>query len=182
MNAPLDLALRPADQDVKRVVQKLADDFGARAMTARATREQHGHGEGLADAGVPDVVVFPHSNEEVASIVRLCHGARVPVIAFGVGTSLEGHVAAIYGGVCMDFAEMNRVLVVNAEDLDCRVQAGVTREQLNAELKGTGLFFPDRSRRKCDDRGHDRHPGLRHQRRALRHDARERAGPHGRDR
>ena len=142
MNAPLDLALRPADQDVKRVVQKLADDFGARAMTARATREQHGHGEGLADAGVPDVVVFPHSNEEVASIVRLCHGARVPVIAFGVGTSLEGHVAAIYGGVCMDFAEMNRVLVVNAEDLDCRVQAGVTREQLNAELKGTGLFFP----------------------------------------
>src|SRR5215470_11391205 len=142
MNAPLDLALRPADQDVKRVVQKLADDFGARAMTARATREQHGHGEGLADAGVPDVVVFPHSNEEAASIVRLCHAARVPVIPFGVGTSLEGHVAAIYGGVCIDFAEMNRVLAVNAEDLDCRVQAGVTREQLNAELKGSGLFFP----------------------------------------
>src|SRR5215468_4512546 len=142
MNAPLDLALRPADQNVKRVVQKLADDFGARAMTARATREQHGHGEGLADAGLPDVVVFPHSNEEVAAIVRLCHLARVPVIAFGVGTSLEGHVAALFGGVCLDLSQMDRVLEVNAEDLDCRVQAGVTREQLNAELKGTGLFFP----------------------------------------
>ena len=142
MNAPLDLALRPADQDVKRVVQKLADDFGARAMTARATREQHGHGEGLADAGVPDVVVFPHSNEEVASIVRLCHGARVPVIAFGVGTSLEGHVAAIYGGVCLDLSQMNRVLEVNAEDLDCRVQAGVTRAALNRVVARDGLFFP----------------------------------------
>ena len=105
-------------------------------------REQHSHGEGLADAALPDVVVFPHTNEEVAAIVRLCHAARVPVIAFGVGTSLEGHVAALYGGVCVDLSQMNRVLEVNAEDLDCRVQAGVTREQVNAELKGTGLFFP----------------------------------------
>ena len=111
-------------------------------MTTHAVREHHSHGEGLADAALPDVVVFPHSNDEVAAIVRLCHLARVPVIAFGVGTSLEGHVAALYGGVCLDLSQMNRVLEVNAEDLDCRVQAGVTREQLNAELKGTGLFFP----------------------------------------
>jgi len=127
---------------VAELVTKLSGDFGERAVTTHAVREHHSHGEGLADAALPDVVVFPHSNEEVASIVRLAHLARVPVIAFGVGTSLEGHVAALYGGVCVDLSQMNRVLEVNAEDLDCRVQAGVTREQLNAELKGTGLFFP----------------------------------------
>jgi D-lactate dehydrogenase (cytochrome) len=127
---------------VAELVTKLSGDFGDRAVTSHAVREHHSHGEGLADAGLPDVVVFPHSNEEVAAIVRLCHLARVPVIAFGVGTSLEGHVAALYGGVCVDLSQMNRVLEVNAEDLDCRVQAGVTREQLNTELKGTGLFFP----------------------------------------
>lgn len=127
---------------VAELVTRLSGDFGERAVTTHAVREHHSHGEGLADAALPDVVVFPHSNEEVASIVRLCHLARVPVIAFGVGTSLEGHVAALYGGVCVDLTQMNRVLEVNAEDLDCRVQAGVTREQLNAELKGTGLFFP----------------------------------------
>jgi D-lactate dehydrogenase (cytochrome) len=127
---------------VAELVTRLSGDFGERAVTTHAVREHHSHGEGLADAALPDVVVFPNSNEEVASIVRLCHLARVPVIAFGVGTSLEGHVAALYGGVCVDLSQMNRVLEVNAEDLDCRVQAGVTREQLNAELKGTGLFFP----------------------------------------
>jgi D-lactate dehydrogenase (cytochrome) len=127
---------------VAELVTRLSGDFGERAVTTHAVREHHSHGEGLADAALPDVVVFPHSNEEVASIVRLCHLARVPVIAFGVGTSLEGHVAALYGGVCVDLSQMNRMLEVNAEDLDCRVQAGVTREQLNAELKGTGLFFP----------------------------------------
>src|SRR5437764_3535889 len=127
---------------VAELVTRLSGDFGERAVTTHAVREHHSHGEGLADAALPDVVVFPHSNEEVASIVRLCHLARVPVIAFGVGTSLEGHVAALYGGVCVDLSQMNRVLDVNAEDLDCRVQAGVTREQLNTELKGTGLFFP----------------------------------------
>ena len=127
---------------VAELVSRLSGDFGDRAVTTHAVREHHSHGEGLADAALPDVVVFPHSNEEVAAIVRLCHLARVPVIAFGVGTSLEGHVAALYGGVCVDLSQMNRVLEVNVEDLDCRVQAGVTREQLNAELKGTGLFFP----------------------------------------
>jgi D-lactate dehydrogenase (cytochrome) len=127
---------------VAELVRKLCGDYGERAVTSAAVREHHGHGEGLADSAMPDVVVFPQSNEEVAAIVRLCHLARVPVIPFGVGTSLEGHVAALYGGVCVDLTQMNRVLEVNGEDLDCRVQAGVTREQLNAELKGTGLFFP----------------------------------------
>ncbi|HEY7903925.1 MAG TPA: FAD-binding protein, partial [Casimicrobiaceae bacterium] len=124
------------------MVARICGDYGERAVTAHAVREHHSHGEGLADAALPDVVVFPRSNDEVAAIVRLCHLSRVPVIAFGVGTSLEGHVAALYGGVCVDLSQMNRVLEINGEDLDCRVQAGVTREQLNAELKGTGLFFP----------------------------------------
>ncbi|MCC6196394.1 MAG: FAD-binding protein [Burkholderiales bacterium] len=133
---------RARAEDTASVVAALTRDFGARAKTASAIREQHARGEGMADSGLPDVVVYPHGNEEVAAIVRLCHAARVPVIAFGVGTSLEGHVAAVYGGVCIDLSEMNKVLAINADDLDCRVQAGVTREQLNAELKGTGLFFP----------------------------------------
>src|SRR5438876_757567 len=133
---------RPDARAVTDLVTTLRADYGERAVTSQAVRDQHSHGEGLADAALPDVVVFPHTNEEVAAIVRLCHAARVPIIAFGVGTSLEGHVAALFGGVCIDLSQMNRVLEVNAEDLDCRVQAGVTREQLNAEWKGTGLFFP----------------------------------------
>ena len=133
---------RPDARDVADLVTRLSADLGDRAVTSRAIRDQHSHGEGMAEVGLPDVVVFPHTNDEVAAIVRLCHAARVPVIAFGVGTSLEGHVAALYGGVSLDLSQMNRVLEVNAEDLDCRVQAGVLREQLNVELKGTGLFFP----------------------------------------
>jgi D-lactate dehydrogenase (cytochrome) len=127
---------------VAALAAQLRSDYGDRALTTHAIREQHSHGEGLADAALPDIVVFPHTNDEVASIVRICHAGHMPVIAFGVGTSLEGHVAALYGGVCIDLSQMNRVLEVNDADLDCRVQAGVTREQLNAELKGTGLFFP----------------------------------------
>ena len=142
MNAPADLRARPSADEVAAVVGTLTRDFAERAVTSNAIREQHGHGEGMADAALPDVVVFPHTNEEVAGIVRLCHASRIPVIAFGIGTSLEGHVAALYGGVCIDLSQMNRMLEVNGEDLDCRVQAGVTREQVNAELKGTGLFFP----------------------------------------
>ena len=133
---------RPDARELTDLVTRLCAQFGERASTTRPVREQHSHGEGLADAALPDVVVYPHTNEEVAGIVRLCHATRVPVIAFGVGTSLEGHVAALYGGVCVDLSQMDRVLEVNGEDLDCRVQAGVTREALNAELKGTGLFFP----------------------------------------
>src|SRR6185312_13990413 len=134
--------VRPDPDVVARLVAQMRGDYGERAVTTQAVREQHSHGEGLADAALPDVVVFPRTDDEVAAIVRLCHAARIPIIAFGVGTSLEGHVAALYGGVCLDFSQMNRVLEVNDADLDCRVQAGVTREQLNAELKGTGLFFP----------------------------------------
>ena len=143
MNAPIAHARATRARSTSPTSSAAWSATSASARITNATvREQHGHGEGLADAAPPDVVVYPQSNEEVAAIVRLCHAARVPVIAFGVGTSLEGHVAALYGGVCLDLSRMDRVLEVNADDLDCRVQAGVTREQLNAELKGTGLFFP----------------------------------------
>jgi D-lactate dehydrogenase (cytochrome) len=142
MNVPIESRARPTAADVVAIVGKLTKDFAERAVTSNAIREQHGHGEGMTDVALPDVVVYPHTNEEVAAILRLCHAARIPVIAFGIGTSLEGHVAALYGGVCVDLSQMNRMLEVNAQDLDCRVQAGVTREQVNAELKGTGLFFP----------------------------------------
>jgi len=142
MSAITEKLERPQPAAIDAIVRALTQDYGERAVVNRAVREQHGHGEGMADSGLPDVVVFPHSNEEVAAIVRHCHLIRIPVIAFGVGTSLEGHVAAVYGGVCIDLSQMNRMLEVNVEDLDCRVQAGVTREQVNTELKGTVLFFP----------------------------------------
>ena len=142
MNAPPAHRPRPDARELADLITCLSAEYGERAVTTRAVRDQHSHGEGLADAALPDVVVYPHTNDEVVGIVRLCHAARVPIIAFGVGTSLEGHVAALYGGVSLDLSQMDRVLEVNAEDLDCRVQAGVTREQLNAELKGSGLFFP----------------------------------------
>jgi len=142
MNSATQSPTRPQPEAVTALTARLRSEYGDRALTTHAIREQHSHGEGLADAAMPDIVVFPHTNDEVASIMRICHAARIPVIAFGVGTSLEGHVAALYGGVCLDLSQMNRVLEVNDADLDCRVQAGVTREQLNTELKGTGLFFP----------------------------------------
>jgi D-lactate dehydrogenase (cytochrome) len=133
---------RPADQTITSTVDALKKSYGDRAVTTHAIREQHSHGEGMQDAGMPDVVVFPETNEEVASIVKLCNQARIPVIAFGTGTSLEGHLKALYGGVCIDMSRMVKILEINADDLDCRVQAGVTREQLNTDIRHTGLFFP----------------------------------------
>ncbi|HEY0524895.1 MAG TPA: FAD-linked oxidase C-terminal domain-containing protein [Stellaceae bacterium] len=116
--------------------------FDERFTTSAAVCEQHGKDESYHQPHAPDAVVFPHSTEEVAEIVRLCAAHRVPIIPFGTGTSLEGHVAALRGGICIDMSRMNRVLRVGAEDLDCTVEAGVTRKQLNAHLRDTGLFFP----------------------------------------
>src|SRR5690606_13755610 len=116
--------------------------IGDRLSTALAVREQHGKDQTYHPGAPPDAVAFPHSTEEVSAIVEICAAHRVPVIAYGTGTSLEGHIAALRGGVTLDLSQMNRVLEVNAEDLDCLVQAGVTRNQLNAHLRDTGLFFP----------------------------------------
>ena len=116
--------------------------LGDRVSTGGAIREQHGHGEDYFPVMPPDAVCFAETTEEVAEIVKLCAAHRVPIIPYGTGTSLEGHVQAVKGGVCIDLTRMNAVLEVNDQDLDCRVQAGVTRKQLNEYLHETGLFFP----------------------------------------
>jgi D-lactate dehydrogenase (cytochrome) len=127
---------------VERVVAALAALVGDRLVTAQAVCEQHGNTLTWVGNQPPDAVVFPQSTEEVQQIVRLCAAERVPVIAFGAGTSLEGQVNAPHGGICLDFRDMNRVLAVHAEDLDCVVEPGITRKQLNEALRDRGLFFP----------------------------------------
>ena len=120
----------------------LAARYGNRLVTSQAVREQHGHTTTWIDNQPPDAVVFPQGTEDVQEIVRLCAAHRVPVIGFGQGTSLEGQVNAPRGGICLDFRDMNRVLAVHAEDLDCVVEPGITRKQLNEYLRDKGLFFP----------------------------------------
>jgi D-lactate dehydrogenase (cytochrome) len=120
----------------------LKQRFGERFQTGMAIRGQHAHTTTYIPTQAPDGVAFPESVEEVQEIVKVCAEHRVPVIAFGVGSSLEGHVNAPGGGISLDTSRMNRVLSVNAEDLDCTVEPGVTREDLNAYLRDTGLFFP----------------------------------------
>ncbi len=116
--------------------------FLDRLSTSMAMREHHGRDESSYDPMLPDAVVFAHTSEEVAAAVRLCNQYRFPIIAYGTGTSLEGHILALQGGLSIDLSQMNQVVAVNPEDLTVTVQAGVTRKQLNTEIKDTGLFFP----------------------------------------
>lgn len=113
-----------------------------RVSTSAALCEQHGTDESYHTAKAPDVVVFTLSTKEVSDIVKLCAKHKVPVIPYGTGTSLEGHVAALHGGVCIDLSQMTEIVEVRPEDLDVTVQAGVTRKTLNEYLRDTGLFFP----------------------------------------
>ena len=133
---------RVAPEALETVCTALASQFGGRFSRAASVREQHGHTLSWTANQPPDAVVFAQSTEEVAAVVKLCAAHRVPVIPYGTGTSLEGHVNAPCGGVSVDVSQMNKILAVHAEDLDCVVQAGVTRKQLNEYLRDVGLFFP----------------------------------------
>ncbi|MBF0335354.1 MAG: FAD-binding protein [Alphaproteobacteria bacterium] len=124
------------------LIEALRALLGERFSTATAVRDQHGRDESWHTPEPPDAVAFAESTEEVAAIVRLCAASGVPVIPFGTGTSLEGHVMARKGGVTIDLMRMNRVLEVRPQDMDVTVQAGVTRKQLNEWVRDTGLFFP----------------------------------------
>jgi D-lactate dehydrogenase (cytochrome) len=130
---------REFDQSVLAELKAL---LGERVSTSAAVREHHGKDESYFPYALPDVVVFAESTEEVRDIVNICRSHRVPMIPFGVGTSLEGHILAVEGGVTIDLSRMNKVLAVHEADLDAVVQAGVTRKQLNEFIKHTGLFFP----------------------------------------
>ena len=127
---------------IKAVIAALAAQLGNRLVTSQAVREQHANTTTWIENQAPDAVVFPQATEDVQAIVRICAAHRVPVIPFGTGTSLEGHINAPLGGVSVDFRDMNRVLAVNAQDLDCVVEPGITRKQLNEHLRDQGLFFP----------------------------------------
>ena len=147
MNAPTTLAhIRPelAPRDVPAaLVDALKARFGAQCSTAMAVRTQHGRDESaFTEVPPPAAVVFAESTQDVADAVRLASEHAVPVIPFGVGSSLEGHLLAVQGGISIDVSRMNKVLHVNADDLTVTVQPGVTRKQLNEEIKHTGLFFP----------------------------------------
>lgn len=130
------------EEAVRRAVDILKQRFGERFQTGQAMREQHAHTTTYIPVQAPDGVAFPENAGEVQEIVRVCAEHRVPVIPFGAGSSLEGQVNAPGGGVSIDTSRMNRILAVHPEDLDCVVEPGVTRIQLNEHLRDTGLFFP----------------------------------------
>lgn len=124
------------------LLSALQQRFGDRVSTTAAVREHHGRDESPFPAAPPDAVVFVESTEEVVDVVKLCREHRCPIIPYGAGSSLEGHLLAIHGGVSVDLSRMNKLLSVAPEDLLVTVQAGVTRKQLNQEIRDTGLFFP----------------------------------------
>ena len=124
------------------LVYELEALLGDRFSTTEALRAQHGVGESFHPVEMPGAVAFPRSTEEVAATVRVCAAHAVPVIPFGAGTSLEGHVQAVRGGVCIATSRLTELIKLNPEDMDCRVESGMTRKTLEEHLKGSGLFFP----------------------------------------
>ena len=127
---------------VETVIEAARAILGDRLTTNATLREHHSHGQDTQTPVLPDAVAFVETTEEVAQILALCHAEHVPVVPWGAGTSLEGHVTPVRGGITLDLSRMTAVLDVSQADMDCRVQAGVTRDQLNTHLRDSGLFFP----------------------------------------
>ncbi len=146
MNAPTDHAHLAPELHLREVPAALIDAlqqrFGPQCSTALVVREQHGRDESIFDVPPPSAVIFAESTQDVADAVKLAAQHKVPVIPFGVGSSLEGHLLAIQGGISIDVSRMNQVLSINAEDLTVTVQPGITRKALNEAVKHEGLFFP----------------------------------------
>ncbi len=145
MNAPLPSHAMPAVEPRPvpgAMLEALRARFGERCSTAPAVREQHGRDESPFPVTPPEVVVFCESIEDVSAVLRLADAHAVPVIAYGTGSSLEGHLLAVQGGVSVDVSRMTKIVQLHPEDLTVTVQAGVTREQLNREIRDSGLFFP----------------------------------------
>ncbi len=124
------------------LVDTLTAHFGSRFSTVQSVRAHHGHDESHFPDALPDAVVWPHSTDEVVLIVKSCREHGIPVIPFGIGSSLEGHILATHGGISVDFSQMDEIIAVNSSDMDVVVQPGITRTRLNTSLQGTGLFFP----------------------------------------
>src|SRR3954452_4431538 len=127
---------------VDTVIAAARDILGDRITTNATLRENHSHGQDTQTPVLPDAVAFVETTEEAARLLGLCHAERVPVVAWGAGTSLEGHVTPVRGGITLDMSRMTKIIEVSQPDMDCRVEAGVTRDQLNAHLRDQGLFFP----------------------------------------
>lgn len=127
---------------IAAAIDELRPLFGERLSTADSILEQHGKDEAWHAASPPDAVIWPHTTEEVSQIAKVCNANGCPIVPWGAGTSLEGHVIPVQGGITLDFGEMDKVLEVHDEDMDCVVQPGITRKALNEELRATGLFFP----------------------------------------
>jgi D-lactate dehydrogenase (cytochrome) len=138
----LALAAERDDTGTALSIAVLKQRFGERLSEAASVRDQHGHTTSWIATQPPDAVIFVENADEVSEIVRVCAAHRTPVIPFGAGSSLEGHLNAPAGGISVDLSRMNRIVSVHAEDFDCVVEPGVTRKQLNAHLRDTGLFFP----------------------------------------
>ena len=127
---------------IEAAIKILQSQFGEQVSLNRSVLETHGQNEAYFPVTPPDAVVFPNSTSEVSEIVKICAANDCPIVAYGTGTSLEGHQLAVRGGISLDMSHMNAVITVHAEDMDAVVQPGVTREQLNEDLRATGLFFP----------------------------------------